>query len=531
MAKMTKKKVKAEVKETKAAKKVKNTKDTKLAKEAEEVVDPKETKEILPTLNPSSTMAKMTKKKDKAEVKETKAAKKVKNTKDTKLAKEAEDTKEVVEPKETKEIKPAKEINEDKEDVEELEKAKENPQLISEDAKMIEEMAQRLKFFFSDPNLRFDRFMKSQMNSNADKCVPIEKLLRFKSLSSISMDPDTLVKAVETSELIKNFLRLNENRDGIGRVIEFDVKTARDNIPYTIILRGLPFDSEGRRAFTVNDIKELLKGYGEFALIRLRFDKTNKQPKDSAFVEFEELEMAIKAISELIPPTAEDGKESSEPKIKLSFKDSPLTVESMADWLARKKLNKEEKTKGDENVGEKRKGQDEDSDDGAEEDSDEDKPVEEEVIAVKKEDGFDIVWKEGCVIRIEGLPEECDREAIQEAVQDEKKLLYYDYSKGQENGAIRFAEPSDKVKELANKLNNGEIKIKNQAVKSAKVLEGDEEKEYWQKVVEWKRKQRQQRSQSGGRDGRGGRGRGRGGGRRGGGRGGGRGNNKRARYH
>jgi hypothetical protein len=375
-----------------------------------------------------------------------------------------------------------------------------------------EDMAERLSFFFSDSNLRSDKFMKNEMKYNHDKCVPIDKLLRFNSIKKVSTDPEVLVKAVETSASLKDFLKLNEKKDGICRVTEFDIHKVKDNIPCTILVKELPV-TENRFDVTVDELKAAFADYGKVTLVRMRREKDTRAPKGEAFIEFEDLDMANKVLSDFATvPKQEGGTDADKSQKKMVIKGKEVAIESMTDFVGMKEKQKAERGEGDK----KRTN-------NADEESPEVKDDGE-----KKNDGFDIVWKEGCVIAIKGFPDECDRESIHEAVKqydkEGEKILYYDFSRGQKEGAIRFFEFSDKVKELAEKLNKGEIKIKGEALESAIVLEGDEEKKYWETVVEWKRKQRQQRdTRGGGGRGRGGRGRG--------GRGGGGDRNKRPRYH
>mmetsp|Transcript_18071 Transcript_18071/g.41330 ORF Transcript_18071/g.41330 Transcript_18071/m.41330 type:complete len:160 (+) Transcript_18071:3-482(+) len=117
---------------------------------------------------------------------------------------------------------------------------------------------------------------------------------------------------------------------------------------------------------------------------------------------------------------------------------------------------------------------------------------------------FTFDWKPNCVIKVRGLPEGCDREAVLSAIgkgldislEDVKsRKIYVDYSRGQKDGAIRFPEASDGVAALAKKLEAGELMILDAKVEDALVLEGDEEKKYWEEFIEFKNKQMIQRAE------------------------------------
>ena len=91
-------------------------------------------------------------------------------------------------------------------------------------------------------------------------------------------------------------------------------------------------------------------------------------------------------------------------------------------------------------------------------------------------------WKSGCVISVKGLPDDCDREAILSTVEafiGGEVSVRADYSRGKTDGAIQFGEPNEKIRSLANELNEGNITINDKKVDSASVLEGDEEEKYY----------------------------------------------------
>merc|ERR1712032_963589 len=153
-----------------------------------------------------------------------------------------------------------------------------------------------------------------------------------------------------------------------------------------------------------------------------------------------------------------------------------------------KKNNKEEEKENDNAEGEEENNEKTDNDD---------KKDENETFTPLPEW---MNWKPGCVITIDGLSAtKCSREALLHVISLElkttldelkdKKTLYVDYSMGQEHGAIRFKDPCDDIAMLANKLKSGEIKIKGEAVKNAYILDGDEEKKYWDTFLEFKKKQ------------------------------------------
>lgn len=122
---------------------------------------------------------------------------------------------------------------------------------------------------------------------------------------------------------------------------------------------------------------------------------------------------------------------------------------------------------------------------------------------------------------LKGLSDGCDRESILASIKEKCEEYemdskpYVDYSRGQTNGAIRFKQPFEKIRDFVSDLKNGDIKILDQKVEDASVLAGEEEEQYWKAFLEFKRKQTYQFAlqRNGNKKRKGGRGGGRGGGR------------------
>lgn len=384
--------------------------------------------------------------------------------------------------------------------------------------KTIEAVAERLQFFFSDANLRVDRFMQKTLtkaNGELSGSVPIQTLLKFNSIKSHTEDAAIIVEATKT--LVEN-LKLENDDTCIARVKPFKLSDMDANIPLSLFVTNLPV-SEGdapsaklRYTVTVEAVKELFTPYGDVALVKFKYkplegdDDKNQDnnkynapdrrkrvfvPAGSAQVEFKKMEDLEKAAAELC--TTMDGEKSEPPKKTLQMGSNTLDVVPLQEYINQRKKEKKgkndipeekdiPKTNGEENS-KKRKADNQPA------------PVE------AKE--YKLEWKPGCVISIKGIAASCDREAIKDAVAkglatDDKELLekgiYADFSRGQTHGAIRFSEPNDNIKALAEKMNNGKVKIAGGKLESAVVLEGEEETKYWQTFIEFKTKQLNQAS-------------------------------------
>lgn len=349
----------------------------------------------------------------------------------------------------------------------------------------IDAVVERLKFFFSDANIRQDLFIRKLLLSD-EKSVKIEDLLRFNTIKQYTTDAEIVKKAAEK---VSDFLTVKEG--SIGRVNEFTKELLDKNIPVSLVVGNLPceiIDGRKKCTVTVDDLKALFEGYGPLALIKLRygfeaspdddllgFTPGKKRPKGprvplgSALVEFEATDALEKAAEETL--TIKDGA-TVEPKRKLKIGESELTVTLLKEYL---EVSKKRKAEAQEN--------------------EEDEEEKEELPT------FTVDWKPGCVIRMEGLSSTCDREQILESVAKcldkdvngiKEMNIYVDFSRGQNDGCIRFQEP-DLVSGVLSKLSSGDVEVAGAKVEKAIILEGDEEKQYWQDFMDFKTKQMRQR--------------------------------------
>mmetsp|Transcript_42444 Transcript_42444/g.72445 ORF Transcript_42444/g.72445 Transcript_42444/m.72445 type:complete len:568 (+) Transcript_42444:115-1818(+) len=494
--------------------------------------------------------------------------------------------------------------------------------------KSIASLVERLRFFFSNANLRQDKWMRYQLDQNG--CVTLDSLLRFQTIKKISTDKALLAKAAQ-EESLKELIVYSEERGEIRRVVPFDWRKMGDGSHLSLYVKNVPVTKEPneeenksddaavekkeedgkkegdadvqmkdgeekpekkeqeeevdamkkegeskdgkeddkmvedkkddktkkenvkpfRPRYAVNrdEIKALFEPYGRVGIVNLRFGRKGsdgklyygpdqRQPRGRghrrdgqsfgeilpmgvAIVEFETEEGHERACKDLLPRDGEN-----DPATALEIKGNKLTVEKMRpprvfhngdrDNSSARKNNKRKHDNNDDN--------------GKENNSNEEAPAHEED---NKFEPVTLEWSKGCVISISGLSTTtCDRESIREAVSDilgvstdvKTSGMYVDYTRGASSGKLRLKESKPtEMKELVEKLNNGSVKIADEAVGEAKVLEGDEEEAYWKDFIgflnnrkkmrdEEKRQNKRQRMGHG-RHGRGGRRGGRGGGR------------------
>ena len=375
---------------------------------------------------------------------------------------------------------------------------------------IIKAVAERLNFFFSDANIRVDRFMQKTLtkaNGELSGSVPIATLLKFNSIKTHTEDAAVVVEATKTLAVQ---LKLEDDETSIARVTPFRLSDMDANIPLSLFVENLPVSEvvsgsseKPRYTVTVDAVKELFTTFGDVALVKFKFkpadgeeendkykapDRRKKVfvPAGSAQVEFVKTDDLERAAAELC--TTKNGEKTEPPKKILELGGNALQVMLLQEYIAQRKKEKNGKkdtltTNGGDNS-KKRKADNE--------------PEETPASTVVEVKEFKMDWKPGCVISLKGLPASCDREAIKSAVakglatNDEELLengIYADFSRGQTHGAIRFSEPNENIKALAKKMTEGEVEIAGGKIESAVVLEGEEEAKYWQTFIEFKTKQ------------------------------------------
>jgi hypothetical protein len=377
--------------------------------------------------------------------------------------------------------------------------------LNEEDLNAIDSIKERLKFFFSNANVRQDLFVRKLLTQSDDKGVPVEVMLRFNTIKKLTEKPTVLMKAAKD---LSDLLVVDEEKSIIRRVVPFTKEMMNENIPLSLRVTNIPIKTESsdggeiykKYDVSVDEIRELFEKYGDVALVKLQFEvdrsendskktesapskatKGRKYPSGVALIEYRKKEDLEKAADATL--TIKQG-EKVEPKEKVileatDYRSSPVEVEVMllSEFLrGNKKGARREK---DLNHSRKR-----DRETVADEEDNE--PTQ-----------YTVDWKPGCVIKLRGLPESCDREAILDCLatglgistEDVKsRKIYADFSRGQTDGAIRFPEPSESIADLAERLTKGELKIQDTKVQVV-LLDGDEEKKYWDDFIAFKTNQ------------------------------------------
>jgi len=286
-------------------------------------------------------------------------------------------------------------------------------------------LKEQLEFYFSDPNLRRDEFMVTEMEKSEEKWFPVATLLNFNRVKSLTENLEDVMEAVRKIDS----LELNEDASKVRRKVPFvDNESSEDVQKRSIFASGFPV------TYRLNHCRAPFeKLLGEDKVVYLKMRKgTHNRFNGSVFIELKDEETAQSAFEKRDEITLEDGAKLKE-------------VALMADWVSKE----EEKIK-------KRK---------------------------KEEEG------EGMhVIALEGLSKDCSRETLEVICQKahDKIDVFARYKRGDSLAYLHLHSREDVELALKALKEATAEDFAGSVPSSLKILEGDAEKEY---KAELKKKQ------------------------------------------
>ncbi|XP_034429094.1 lupus La protein [Hippoglossus hippoglossus] len=337
-------------------------------------------------------------------------------------------------------------------------------------------VARQVEYYFGDHNLPRDKFLKEQLQQD-EGWVPLETMLKFNRLKTLTTDSSVIVAALEKSKT--GLLEINEDKTKIRRSTDKPLPELNDEYKdavkhKSVYIKGFPLET------SLDEIQEWLNAKGDIENIQMRRN-LQRQFKGSVFICFN---------------TEESSKQFLERSDIKSFKDNEMLVLSREDYHAkkaeeRKQFKQETKAKAKQDKEQLQKNTED------------------------KEMGLLLDEQTGCLLKFKGELEDVSREDFHELFSGHGKIKWVDFTRGAKEGTLLFDGNAKEAFDKAKEANKGELKIKNNSV-TWQVLEGDEEKDELKKIIEAQQESysrsrgRGGRGRSGGRGGRGGR-RGRGG--------------------
>jgi len=305
-----------------------------------------------------------------------------------------------------------------------------------------DKILKQVEFYFSDSNFPRDKFLRAQAALNEEGYVPIGTLSTFNRMKQLTTDNKVIAAALKPSTIVE------VNAEGTMLKRKNPLPETDDSNQRTIYTKGL-----ATQGVSIEELATLFSKYGTVLSVRIRKDKA-KNPKDSAFIEFSTPEEASAAVKE--PP---------------KFKDAQLTAMMRLEYVQKKKDERKNKRKAED-------GEDED-----EENKGEDKPSKSK--KPKRENANKGEFTKGVVIGLKGVGGGINRMLLKDLFGKFGKVNFVDFPQDSTEGYVRMENPDD-VKKALEDFKKNETKIGGN-VPELTILEGEEEKTYWDKILSSKK--------------------------------------------
>lgn len=367
----------------------------------------------------------------------------------------------------------------------------------------------QVEFYFGDRNYSKDKFLKEKAEED-DGWVTLECLTTFNRLRSLSSDTDVIATALRKS--LTGLVEVSEDDKKVRRLKskplpEDSVEARQEAKARTVYCKGFPLDA------TIDQLEEFFADKGKVVWIAMqRYKKEGEEErlfKGSAFVEFASVDDAKAFVA------MESVKYNEQELIKMT-KDDYFKSKTERIKAKRQEQKQEEKKSGEET----KEGEEEETEESTTEEEVKKEPKEDE--NEKKEEGNEekpLTYVKGCVLHFKNVGEQTSREDLKALFGEQEDIAWVDFARGAEEGFIRFSKEgaAQRVVEALKAKNDGKVVIRDVET-TLRVLEGEEEKQFWikthQEIEKAREKQKsrgpKQRGGQGGRGFRGGRGRGRG---------------------
>ncbi|GAB6024219.1 hypothetical protein CHUAL_008918 [Chamberlinius hualienensis] len=318
----------------------------------------------------------------------------------------------------------------------------------------------QIEYYFGDFNLGRDKFLKEEITKDSG-WVSFATLLTFNRLKSLSSDAEVVVNALKKSP--NNLLEINEDKTKVRRNAEKplpanDEQRKEDVMCRSVYAKGFP------ETTTLDELLDYFKqNHPSVEHVQMMHKGQPRVFKGSVIVVFK---------------TAEDAKEFVS-KESIKHGESELLRETKADYKTRKSVEwaqKKEERRNKKN--------------------DDDVPIPKVQPEAER--------PKGCVLNVTDLPELTTREDLKSTFHPYGTVAWVDFNKGDKEAWVRFKE-ENRASELQAKVSSEEVKlIISEAKLTTRLLEGDEENEYWDKVEQAKAERKSMKHKGKGRFGKGG---------------------------
>jgi lupus La protein len=325
------------------------------------------------------------------------------------------------------------------------------------DGKIIRQM----EYYFGDINLPRDKFLLQEIKDDDEGWVPLQTMTKFHRLCQMSSDIAVLAAAMRKStsglmEVSDDGLKIRRKPD--RQLPDFN-KERRDELKVrSIYAKGFPLTT------TLDELQPFFEKAGKTDFIQMRKNK-DKEFKGSCFVVYE-VENSVKKFMEM----DEMAKFGDEELIRM-IKDDYFKMKN-----DEKKKDKQEELKK--------------------------KQEQREQYLKKQEDERKQTLSDkmthGAVLHLSKIPDDTTREDLKAVFEDYGKVCWAEFDKGDTEGKLRF-DGENGAKDALEKLQaakDGKVIMKDSELE-CRVLDGDEELEYWKFVSQ--QRDRTNRNRRGGR--------------------------------
>eukprot|EP00007_Cunea_sp_BSH-02190019_P006498 CAMPEP_0174240878 /NCGR_PEP_ID=MMETSP0417-20130205/20985_1 /TAXON_ID=242541 /ORGANISM="Mayorella sp, Strain BSH-02190019" /LENGTH=462 /DNA_ID=CAMNT_0015320043 /DNA_START=31 /DNA_END=1419 /DNA_ORIENTATION=+ len=293
----------------------------------------------------------------------------------------------------------------------------------------LKEISELLQFYFGDANLTRDGFLRNRITSSSDGWVDLDLLLTFNKLRSLTTLAEEVASAVLAfpSELIE----LSEDHTKIHRRVS--LPSSDDSTDRSVYVCSVPSD------MTQFQLREWFSTCGKVLFVSLPLDKATGRVRGFAFVEFETVEAAQKAV-ETMHRQKEFKKIGVIPKAKWLEQRKERNARSHPPQRAHKKHHTSAEPRGE------------------------------------------LVFQPGVIVQLTNIAPNVPRTVVREFANHFGTVKYVDYTRNLPEGYFRF-ERADEAARCVQTINEGKL-VLGTTSPHAELLTGDEEKAYWEAALQ-----------------------------------------------
>lgn len=285
--------------------------------------------------------------------------------------------------------------------------------------KLEREIIRQVEYYFSENNMRRDKFLNQKISENEEKWIEISVLLTFNRLKAISEDPKMIIDALEKSpngtvQISEDRLKLRRHPD--NPLPEFNETRRKETQARTAYAKGFPLDSD--LTLLIDFFHDNFEGVEQVVMRKYFEPKTKKYLfKGSVFVTFKTLELAEAFIT----------------KSELKYKEKDLLRYTQVKYIETKRKERDEYEK-------MKKA----------------KKAEKEPEVVEKET---FTLPKSALVKFTVAEGEISREDIKSRIAEidsSLEIAFVTFQKGEKEGFVRFSKENDANK-LIEKLDGGNV--------------------------------------------------------------------------